>query len=201
MLSEQAPAPLADDAASPDAGLESQLKAIAAERDRHAADKLELIAKASALSKELDAVRAQLDSAAAERDGLRGDLSKAQSEVAKLSTDAGKAAQEVARLKDRLASAPKPDPAVVLGDFAAEKTKAAVAWTRAKIPADSPALPWFDRTVSTVTTVGCVAVKTSIEFSRWLAPRLVEAYAWAKPRALELYAKAKAALETSTTSK
>ncbi len=189
ILSEQPSAPLADDAAiiAETASLDAQLKAIAAERDRHASDKIELITKASALSKELDGLRAQLGSATAERDSLRLQLNAA--------------AAENARLKNQIATAPAPDPVVVLADFASEKTKALVAKARAAIPADSPALPWFDRTIAAVTTAGSVTVTVTRETARWLAPRIQDGYAWAKPRALELYAKAKTEIEAKLAKK
>lgn len=184
ILSEHPSDPLADDAASiaDSVSVDAQLKAVAAERDRHASDKIELITKASALARELDSLREQFAAATAERDSLRLQLNSA--------------VAENARLTNRLAAAPSPDPVVVLADFASEKTKALVAMTRAAIPADSPALPWFDRTISAVTTAGSVTVKVTRETARWLAPRIKEAYEWAKPRALELYAKAKTEVET-----
>jgi hypothetical protein len=209
ILSEQTPAADETASAAETAGLDTQLKEITAERDRHAADKLELITKASALSKELDAARAQLATVSAERDDLRRkrDAAVAERDAAaaardeaaaerdRLVAEAAAASQENARLSEKLASAAgKPDPVEVFIDLATEKTKALVAWTRSKIPADSAALPWFDRTVETTTKAGCIAVKTTRDVSRWLAPRLAEAYGWAKPRALELYAKAKAEL-------
>ena len=189
--------------------LDAQLEAVTAERDRHAKDKIELITKASALSRELDAARAQLASAAeekdtaisavaAERDGAAADRDRLRAELAsvhdareKAAALATQATAEVAYLKDRLAAAGSPDPLVVLADFLREKTKAGVAWTRTKIPEGHPALPWFDRTVEGVATAG----RLSADFLRWLAPRLVEAYQWAKPRALQLYAKAKSEIE------
>ncbi|WP_159728672.1 hypothetical protein [Methylosinus sp. Ce-a6] len=196
--------------------LDAQLEAVTAERDRHAKDKIELITKASALSRELDAARAQLasaaeekdravsavsverDGAAADRDRLRAELDALRAELASANGAREKAAAlatqvtaEIAYLKDRLAAAGSPDPLVVLTDYAREKTKLAIAWTRAKIPEGHPALPWFDRTVEGVATAG----RLSADFLRWLAPRLVEAYQWAKPRALQLYAKAKSEIE------
>lgn len=208
ILSEQTPA-ANETASAAETGLDTQLKEITAERDRHAADKIELVTKASALAKELEAARAQLATVSAERDDLRrkrdaavverDTAAAARDEAAiardRLAAEAAAATQEIARLSETLASASgKPDPVEVFTDLATEKTKALVAWTRSKIPAESPALPWFDRTVETSTKAGCIAVKTTRDVSRWLAPRLADAYAWGKPRALELYAKAKAAV-------
>lgn len=185
------------------------MKAVAAERDRHASDKIELITKASSLSKELDslyeqsaATRAERDSLrletnslAAERDSLRQQLNAAVADRDRAVAAAARAAEENERLRNLLGSAPAPDPVVVIVDFASEKTKALVARTRAAIPADSPALPWFDRTISALTTAGTVGVKVTRDTARWLAPRIKDGYAWAKPRALELYAKAKAEVQ------
>lgn len=207
ILSEQTPAPLADETAS-DAGaasLDTQLQEVAAERDRHAADKLELIAKASALSKELDGARAQLattsaerddlrrkrDAAVAQRDAIAKERDAAAAERDRLAAEATQTAAENARLGAALANADKPDPAVVFADLVTEKTKALLAWIRSKIPADSPALARYDRAVEMATKAGCFAIKTIREVSVWLAPRLAAAYAWAKPRVLDLVAKAK----------
>ena len=216
-LSEQPPVPEEASNGVEAASLDAQLEAIKAERDRHASDKIELITKASALSKELDAAHAQLSAAAeekdkavsavvAERDGaaahrdrlsaeldaLRAELASAHGAREKAAVLAAQASTEIAYLKERLAAAGSPDPLIVFADFAREKTIAAVAWTRAKIPEGHAALPWFDRFIEAATTAG----KLTASFLRWLAPRIVEAYNWAKPRVLELYAKAKSEIET-----
>jgi hypothetical protein len=65
------------------------------------------------------------------------------------------------------------DPLALLWAIVSDKTRAGVAWLRAKIPADSPILPWFDRTVETVTRVGCMAVKLTREFIAWATPRVI----------------------------
>jgi hypothetical protein len=213
ILSEQTPAPLADETASDadGASLDTQLQEITAERDRHAADKLELIAKASALSKELEGARAQLATVSAERDDLRRkrDAAIAERDAAaaardgamaerdRLAAEATQAAAENARLGAQIANAGKPDPLVVFTDLLAEKTKALLAWIRSKIPENSPALARFDRAVEMATKAGCIAIKTIREVSVWLAPRLAAAYAWAKPRVLELIAKAKGGDKTA----
>ncbi|HEY8063237.1 MAG TPA: hypothetical protein VIF40_00735 [Methylosinus sp.] len=216
-LSEQPPVPEEASNGVDAVSLDAQIEAIKAERDRHASDKIELITKASALSKDLDAARAQLAAAAeekdvavsaavAERDGaaahrdrlsaeldaLRAELASAHGAKEKAAALAAHASAEIGYLKERLAAAGSPDPLVVLADYAREKTIAAVAWTRAKIPEGHAALPWFDRFIEAATTAG----RMTASFLRWLAPRLVEAYQWAKPRVLELYAKAKSEIET-----
>ncbi|PWB95503.1 hypothetical protein [Methylosinus sporium] len=216
-LSEQPPVPEEASSGADAVSLDAQLEAMTAERDRHAKDKIELITKASALAKDLEAVRAELAAAteekdravsavAGERDGavlhrdrlsaeldaLRAELSAAHGAKEKAAVLAAQASAEIAYLKDRLAAAGSPDPLVVFCDYAREKTIAAVAWTRAKIPEGHAALPWFDRIVEATATAG----RLTASFLRWLAPRLVEAYQWAKPRALELYAKAKHEIET-----
>jgi hypothetical protein len=220
ILSEQTPAPLADETASDadGASLDTQLQEITAERDRHAADKLELIAKASALSKELEGARAQLATVSAERDDLRRkrdaaiaerDAIAAERDAAaaardgamaerdRLAAEATQAAAENARLGAQITNAGKPDPLVVFTDLLAEKTKALLAWIRSKIPENSPALARFDRAVEMATKAGCIAIKTIREVTVWLAPRLAAAYAWAKPRVLDLIAKAKGGDKTA----
>ncbi|ATQ67183.1 MULTISPECIES: hypothetical protein [Methylosinus] len=203
-LSDETSAPVVDETTggADVAGLESQVKEITADRDRLAADKTKLVAKVGALTKDLETARAEIASVSGQRDSLRSerDAAAAQRETALAERDRradelAAAAQEIARLNDMLASAPKPDPAVVFADLASEKTKALVAWLRSKIPADSPHLEKFDRTVAFLTKAGCVTVKTTRDVSVWLAPRLAAAYAFAKPHALELYGKAKGALQ------
>jgi hypothetical protein len=56
----------------------------------------------------------------------------------------------------------------------------AVAWTRAKIPPDSPLLPWFDRTVEFATKAGRLAWKWACAFIAWATPRVIELWKWAK---------------------
>ncbi|MGA8169253.1 MAG: hypothetical protein WB816_00210 [Methylocystis sp.] len=53
-------------------------------------------------------------------------------------------------------------------------TRDAVAWTRAKIPADSPVLPWFDRAVEGVTKAGCLAWKWANILVEWATPRVID---------------------------
>lgn len=157
------------------------MKAITAERDRHASDKVELISKASAIAKECDSLREQMAAVTAERN--------------RYAAEKAQAIAESERLKSQIAAAPSPDPVVVIVDFASDKTKALVAKARAAIPADSRALPWFDRTISALATVGRIAVTATRETARWLAPRLKQFYAVAAPRVRELYAKAKSQIE------
>ena len=56
----------------------------------------------------------------------------------------------------------------------------AVAWTRAKIPPDSPFLPWFDRVVEYATIAGRLAWKYTCIFVEWATPRVIELWKWAK---------------------
>lgn len=56
----------------------------------------------------------------------------------------------------------------------------AVAWTRAKIPADSPLLPWFDRAIETATKAGCLAWKYAKAFVAWATPRVIDLWKWLK---------------------
>lgn len=193
------------------ADLEADLGRVAAERDRHASDKLELVAKASSLSKELDAARGRAAAAESERDGLRAELNAIRSERERLAAQFARAGAEAETLRERLA-AKTPDPLLVLADYAREKTRAGVAWTRAKIPAEHPALPWFDRAIGAIETTAGVTSAILRDVTLWLAPRLREAYHKAKPHALalyekakpraqELYAKAKSEIETRTAKK
>jgi hypothetical protein len=56
----------------------------------------------------------------------------------------------------------------------------AVAWTRAKIPPDSPLLPWFDRAIEYATKAGRLAWKCARAFIEWATPRAIDLWKWAK---------------------
>ena len=55
-----------------------------------------------------------------------------------------------------------------------------VAWTRAKIPPDSPWLPRFDRAVEFAAKAGRFAWKCTRAFIEWATPRVIELWKWAK---------------------
>ena len=56
----------------------------------------------------------------------------------------------------------------------------AVAWTRAKIPPDSPLLPWFDRAIEYATKAGRLAWQCANAFVVWATPRVIELWKWTK---------------------
>jgi hypothetical protein len=171
--------------------LQEQLKAIRLERDRQIFEKSEIVAKANAYAKERDDLRDSLTAVTAERDRLVAEKGEATNKTLEASRQvdaanrrADEAAAEIARLRHVIATAPSSDPAVVLWSLISQKTSEGVAWVRGKIPADSPALPWFDKTIAIVTQIGCFAVKAADAFIRWAAPK-----------AIELFYKGKAELE------
>jgi hypothetical protein len=160
--------------------LQEQLKSVKAERDRQAFEKSEIVAKANACASERDTLKGSLASAVAERDRLAGDLSSERSRLAAEQAALQAATRrveelsaETARLRQIVEATPESDPVALLWAIVSEKTRAGVAWARAKIPADSPMLPWFDRTVETVTMIGCMAVKLTREFVAWATPRAI----------------------------
>ena len=55
-----------------------------------------------------------------------------------------------------------------------------VAWTRAKIPTDSPFLPWFDRAIELATKAGRLAAQWAGVFIEWATPRAIDAWKWLK---------------------
>jgi hypothetical protein len=184
------------------------LKAVAAERDRYAFEKTEIVAKANNSVQELGDLRAQLATASAERDRHASEKSEViaransfakerdelRAKVEVLSAEcerlkAGKtqleraaadARAESAKLRHQIETTPAVDPVKVLYDFSAEKTKAGVVKVRSMIPPDSAALPWFDKSIAIITEVGCFAVQATGAFIRWLIPRLRELYAFLK---------------------
>ncbi|GLI94186.1 hypothetical protein [Methylocystis echinoides] len=182
--------------------IQEQLRTIRAERDRQNFEKAEIVAKANAYAKERDQFKEELASVLSERDRVIGDVvADHEKKIADLVSErdrlaqekaaatslvqnmtrladaatrrADEAAEEIARLRTIVDNMPKADPVELLTALAAEKTKAAVAWVRGKIPADSPILPWFDKTVETVTAIGCAAVKLTREFIAWATPRVI----------------------------
>jgi chromosome segregation ATPase len=153
--------------------LQERLKAITAERDRHASDNVELVSKTGALSEESESLRRRLAAAVAERD--------------RYAAEKDRAAETIALLENEKATTPPPDLMVVATEYVLAKTKALVARMRAAIPPHSPALPWFDRTISALTVPGQATAAAVRDTARWLAVRLNECYAWAAPRARELY--------------
>lgn len=176
--------------------LREQLKAIRGDRDRQNFERAEIVAKANVYAKERDELKEQLAAAAAERDRLAQEKASATALVqnlTRLADDANRradeAAEEIARLRAAIENTPSADPVALLTALATEKTKAAVAWLRAKIPADSPMLPWFDKTVETVTMVGCMAVRLTKEFIAWATPRVIALTKQGAAKVEELLAK------------
>lgn len=176
--------------------LQELLKTAKAERDRQGFEKAEIVAKANAYAKERDELRTQLTAAVAERDRLVQEKAAAVGLVQNLtrraddaSHRADEAAAEIVRLRNIIDSTPSADPVEVIWTLVSEKTKAAVAWVRAKIPADSPILPWFDKTIETVTKVGCMAVKLTKEFIAWATPKAIELSKQGMAKVEELLAK------------
>lgn len=198
--------------------IQEQLRAIRAERDRQNFEKAEIVSKANAYAKERDDLKAELASVLSERDQMIGDIvAEHEKKIADLTSErdrlaqekasatslvqnmtrladdatrrADEAGEEIARLRAVIANTPKDDPFAMLWVLAEEKTKAGVAWVRSKIPADSPILPWFDKTVETVTVLGCAAVKLTREFIAWATPRVIELSRQGAAKLEELLAK------------
>ncbi|MGJ0509818.1 MAG: hypothetical protein ACR652_22380 [Methylocystis sp.] len=182
--------------------IQEQLRSIRAERDRQNFEKAEIVAKANAYAKERDDLKQELASVLSQRDQMIGDVvadhekkiadlvserdrlaqEKASAtaliqSMTRLADDAKRRAdeadEEIARLRGIIDNTPSADPFELLWAMASEKTRAAVAWVRSKIPADSPILPWYDKTIETVTVIGCAAVKLTREFIAWATPRVI----------------------------
>ncbi len=191
--------------------LQVQLRAARAERDRQLFEKNEIVAKANVYAKERDELKESLAETLSERDKIIGDVvAEHDKVVADLTSErdhlvkekaglaaslqqaarrADEAAAEISRLRSALEAKPPTDLTGVLLAILSEKTLAAVAWVRAKIPADSPALPYFDKTVELATKLGCMAVKLTREFIVWATPHVMELYKLGKGKVEELMAK------------
>jgi hypothetical protein len=184
--------------ASADIGaLQEQLKSLSAERDRQAFEKSEIIQKANAIARERDDLRARYKSEIAERERLASENSRLTAEasttaqsLAEATRRADAAAIEIADLRKLLEAAPGADPLLLIWKIIQEKTRLGVAFLRSKIPANHPALPWFDKTVEVSTKVGCLTVQLAVAFAKWMqAEGLPRAKALAKKAMAEIEAR------------
>ena len=147
--------------------MQEQLKSVAAERDRHAFEKSEIVAKANAISRDRDELRQRLAAVTTERDRLAGEAADAARALAEAGRRAEESAKEISGLRHIIATAPSVEPTEVLWALVTERTKTGLAFLRGKIPENHPALAWFDKTVEIVTQLGCLAVKGSVALARW----------------------------------
>jgi chromosome segregation ATPase len=190
--------------------VQEQLKAARAERDRQIFEKTEIVAKANTYAQERDEVKAQLASVLAERDKIIGDVvadhdkivadlnverdrltqekASAEGALKEATRRAVDASAEIDQLRKELEAKPPTDLSGTLLAILSEKTKASLAWVRSKIPADSPVLPYFDKTVEAVTKLGCMAVTLTKQFIVWATPRAIELYKLGKAKVEELLA-------------
>jgi hypothetical protein len=173
--------------------LQEQLKNVVADRDRHAFEKLEIVERANAISRERDDFRQRLAAATAEHGELRQRLAAVAAESDRLAAEAAGAkralaeaarraeesAKEILGLRHAVETAPSADPADVLWALVRQKTTAGVAFLRSKIPENHPALGWFDKTLDIATQLGCLAVRVSIAIAQW-------ARDWVWPRVKQL---------------
>ncbi|CAN2535754.1 hypothetical+protein [Methylocapsa aurea] len=104
-------------------------------------------------------------------------------------------AQEFARYRDKVASIRVDDPWDQLWRAVSQIVSDAVAWARAKIPADSQFLPWFDKGVDFAKATGRLAREWGLAFYDWARPHAIGFYEWGKPRAIDLWKKAKNEIE------
>jgi len=64
-----------------------------------------------------------------------------------------------------------------------------VAWMRAKIPPDSPLLPWFDRTIEMGTKAGRLALTWANTLIEWATPRVIDLWKWLKSQVAQRLSK------------
>ena len=147
--------------------MQEQLRSVAAERDRHAFEKSEIVAKANAIARERDELRQRLAAATTEQDRLVSEAADAARALAEAGRRADESAKEILALRRAIDSAPSAEPAEVLWALITERTKTGLAFLRGKIPENHPALAWFDKTVEFATQLGCLAVKGCVALARW----------------------------------
>lgn len=180
------------------ASLQEELRMARADRDRQAFEKGEIVTRANSFARDRDEMANKLAIANAERDRLATENNAIATRAAAAETRAGALADrvaaaeaeiaglraEIAGLRAEIASAPPKQPLELLWLVISEETRAAVVWVRSRIPADSPILPWYDKTIETAMRIGCEAIRLAKAFLRW-----------AKPHAIELFRRGKAELE------
>ena len=81
---------------------------------------------------------------------------------------------EYARFRDAVEHAPIEDPWGVLWRAISRIVSNWVAWVRAKIPPDSPLLPWFDRAIELAKEVGRLSWKCGKALFDWARPRVID---------------------------
>jgi len=156
------------------AELKKSLSAVAQERDQlraAAGEKAELLKRIDGLSRERDDFVSRAGALSAERDALLRDSAALKSALEAASRRAETAEGDRARLLTALDAKAEYDPLFLLWQVISQKTKQGVAFVRGKIPPEHPALPWFDKTIETVTQLGCLAVRGSIALISWATPR------------------------------
>jgi hypothetical protein len=94
-------------------------------------------------------------------------------------------AAEFARFRDAMARAPVADPWIALGRAGLQIVSNWVAWVRAKIPRDSPLLPWFDRAVELSKATGSLLFRCAQAFFEWAKPHAVNSWLWLKSESLK----------------
>lgn len=133
---------------------------------------------AARLEERYDAKRAEYSEHHAEQEAARAnELSRQLEEERHKSAEI---AAEFARFRDAIDRAPVEDPWGVLGRAVSQIVSDWVVWMRARIPPDSPLLPWFDRAVELAKTTGRLLFKWGKVFVEWAKPRIVDFWRWLK---------------------
>lgn len=161
--------------------MQEQLKIARAERDRQAFEKAEIVSRANGFARERDDLRDRLAAMTAERDRLAtektAEVDRASSAERRAEETARRLTEtevDVARLRQALAELPSNDPAQVLLAVLRDKSQSAISWARAQIPAESPLLWFFDKSIEAATIVGKRAISFSSEVYLWAKPRFIE---------------------------
>lgn len=150
-----------------------QFEAMALQTDESAQE----VAEAQ-LEERYDAKRAADSERRAEQEAARAsELSQRLAEERRKS--AGIAA-EFARFRDATEREPVEDPWSALGRAVLQIISNWVAWVRAKIPSDSPLLPWFDRAVQLENTTASLLLRWGAAFFEWAKPRAIDLWLWFK---------------------
>jgi len=157
---------------APDAN-ESEAAALREQLAARVADNNALALKAGSAERERDDLKARLAESEAQRAGLEAAKAElaGKLDAAQRAGDAARAS--AARLQSALDARPQDDSLAVLWAVLQKETARLVAFLRSKIPADSPALPWFDKAVATIAKIGCLLMTNGIALIKWATPKAI----------------------------
>jgi hypothetical protein len=151
----------------------SQYEAMALQVDEATREIDDAVLVAEQNAKKAEEVQRHFEQETARANALASELEEERRTRLKISA-------EFAHYRDAVEHAPVQDPWGQLGRAASQILNDWVAFARAKIPAGSPLLPWFDRAVELIKSGSRLAWKWGKAFYLWAKPRAIELWKWGK---------------------